>query len=184
MLLHNNMLISSCHGSFDTASLAILQRLDHLEDLFKTAHPETRTLAPLSSSPVVLPVPALNNFTPATLDRENPLKFCSISVETILEWPTLRVPTSSQRPELKSLLRACTPNSESRLLQPSDLDTNGALLLLQLFLDHIHIYNPILKVPDVEEYVKYAVLNGLGWDAKSCLLVYYAPERGVIQCQG
>jgi hypothetical protein len=43
--------------------------------------------------------------------------------------------------------------------------------LFQQFLDHVHIFNPVLEESKVNEYMRYARFNGLGWDAQSCLLV-------------
>lgn len=171
-------------SSYDSASLAILQRLDHLEELFKAAHPEATGPGPADPQPypypAASPIPAPELFTPAaTSNRDNSSAPCPISIETILDWPCLRPYTPPRSFDVKSLLRTDRGNLESRALLSSDIDAQGASSLLQLFLDNFHIYNPVLKVPDVEEYVNYTVFNGLGWDAKSCLLVCHTdPELG------
>jgi hypothetical protein len=58
-----------------------------------------------------------------------------------------------------------------RLSLTSEFEIEDAARLLQVFLDTVHIYNPILEVPVVQGYIRNVRLNGLGWDAPSCLLV-------------
>lgn len=155
-----------------------------MEDLFKAAHPESRILDTTpTSSPVGSLAPARTHSAQAAQDRAIPLDVTSINIEAILEWPTLRLPDQHQRPDLKTLLQSA-PKPKPRVLLSSELDTSGALALLQLYLDHLHIYNPILKISDVEKDIKNAAFNGLGWDANSCLVVRFTPMRAFVPRAG
>ena len=77
-----------------------------------------------------------------------------------------------QRVDLKELLQVNNSTPEPAPLSiSSDFEVNGAGVLLQKFLDTVHIFNPVLEAEKVAEYVRDAQFNGLGWDAQSCLLV-------------
>jgi hypothetical protein len=52
-----------------------------------------------------------------------------------------------------------------------DFELHETDSLLRGFFDHVHIFNPTLEEEDVREYVNIVRLNGIGWDAMSCLLV-------------
>lgn len=156
--------------SFNAASLAILQRLDTLEDLFKIAHPET--LGPRA----IQHEPSLEDTTQsvrsATPERFLPSEVYSINIETTLEWPVLKVEHQGPRSGLKSIIQTGNLSSGPRLLSTSDLDATDTGSLLQCFLKSFHIYNPVLEISRIEEYVKSTVYNGLGWGAESCLSVF------------
>lgn len=56
-------------------------------------------------------------------------------------------------------------------LFPIDLDVDNVAKLFETFVNHIHIYNPILVLEKVKDDIKAIQFNGLGWGAESCLLV-------------
>lgn len=91
-----------------------------------------------------------------------------MNIEAVLSWPVFE----DQLPNLnlKSLL-----NQEDGLPQSSnraiDLENGEAEVLLQQFLDHVFIFNPILEETKVQRYMRDVQFNGLGWDSTSCLLV-------------
>lgn len=149
--------------SFDTASLAILERLTHLEGLFRAAHPDTHDLEE-QPSPVV-----------SSSSRENgPPDFFRINVEAVLEWPILQPVTQDQPLSLANIFQAARTASDSsapRLLATSDLDPGSTGPLLQCFMDNFHIYNPVLEIARIQQDIKTTLFNGLGWDAASCILV-------------
>lgn len=94
-----------------------------------------------------------------------------MNVESVLSWPVLGVESVDRRQELLSLLRMRDTNKDVRPRLAADVSSKEASELLQLFLTHFHIYNPVLDVPKIQEHMRYTVLNGLEWDAQSCLLV-------------
>lgn len=95
-----------------------------------------------------------------------------INIETVLSWPVFQTQDFNPQIDLKTLLHANNPRIDPPPLSlATDFEANGAGELLQHFFDKVHIYNPVLDEEKVREYMRDAGLNGLGWDAKSCLLV-------------
>ncbi|KAH6961966.1 hypothetical protein BKA56DRAFT_598147 [Ilyonectria sp. MPI-CAGE-AT-0026] len=159
-------------SSFDSASLAILQRLDTLEHLFRVAHPEA--LHPRDIPHAPSPEATSPEATSQTVSFDAPAKtaptelYC-INIETVLQWPALQLPSHIPQRSLKSVIQPSHPSPVPRLLSISDLDSADTGSLLQRFLENFHIYNPVLEIAQTEECVKSTVYNGLGWDAESCL---------------
>lgn len=98
---------------------------------------------------------------------------CYINIETVLSWPAFEDQKFDQQLDLKSFLQA--DNNECRdppaMALGEDFEGLVADQLLRQFLDNVHIFNPVLEVSKVNEYMRNARFNGLGWDAPSCLLV-------------
>jgi hypothetical protein len=72
---------------------------------------------------------------------------------------------------LLNLLCAQNCTTSHLSLLAADIGYKEALELLHLFVTHFHIYNPVLDVLKIEEQIKRTAMNGLEWDAQSCLLV-------------
>jgi hypothetical protein len=92
-----------------------------------------------------------------------------ITVEAVLEWPVFDDRDINRKVHLLS-------PPEENIHQPGlpisvDVDFHEADGLLRKFFDDVHIFNPTLEEEDVREYVNIVRLNGIGWDAMSCLLV-------------
>jgi hypothetical protein len=93
----------------------------------------------------------------------------SITLETVLEWPVF---DDCEFPRHFHLLDSLDKDTHRKGAQISvDLDLQQTDRLLRAFLDDVHIFNPTLEEEEVREYVNVVRLNGIGWDAKSCLLV-------------
>ncbi|KPM43245.1 hypothetical protein AK830_g3322 [Neonectria ditissima] len=146
-------------SSFDSASLAILQRLDVLEDLFKVAHPETLRSHAIPQEPS--PQDTAQSVRSALPERPLPSEAYSINIETTLRWPALKVENQGPRPGLRSIAQTRNASSGPRPLSTSDLDATDTGSLLRHFLDSFHIYNPVLEISRVEEHVKSTVYNAL-----------------------
>jgi hypothetical protein len=110
---------------------------------------------------------------PQTAEIDDLSSICGINVEAVLSWPILGIHTSpaTAQSHLKNLLRSDTPSSNSLPLSIVEVETADADLLLQRFLEHVHVYNPVLEIDRIKESVRFTLYNGLGWDAKSSLLV-------------
>jgi hypothetical protein len=154
---------------YDPASLAILQRLDDLEVLVRS-HGAGQTVSHIDGQ-VRSPLGILE-----TLAQTSPqsgvfhsLENHHLANESLLSWPVFDQILTDRLPDIKQILKT----SRSYFGPPTvlDFDTLHPSSLLQIFLNDFHIYNPILHVPTVQLYVEQIRLNGLGWDAKSCLLV-------------
>jgi hypothetical protein len=98
---------------------------------------------------------------------------CYISIEAVLSWPVFEDQAFDRELDLKSLLQAGNDDHRdpSVMSLADDFESSVADRLLQQYLDNVHIFNPILQVTKVREYMRNARFNGLGWDAPSCLLV-------------
>ena len=86
----------------------------------------------------------------------------------MLSWPVFE--DQSANLDLKSLLL----NHNSGIpLNPivSDFETAPEDHLVQKFMDHVFIFNPVLEEAKVHRYVRDARYNGITWDSQSCLLV-------------
>lgn len=101
-----------------------------------------------------------------------------INVEAVLEWPVVRSLSQTQPCRLASILQASRPINDStgsRLLSSSDLDVDNTAILLQNFIHNFHIYNPVLEITQIQEYINSTVYNGVGWDTGSCISVPSPP---------
>lgn len=95
-----------------------------------------------------------------------------INIEAVLSWPVFEGRDFDQRIDLKGLLQANNEDAlRSNMSVVADFDHCDGEALLQRFLDHVYIFNPILEEVQVHKYMRDARFNGLGWDVQSCLLV-------------
>jgi hypothetical protein len=110
-----------------------------------------------------------NDIWASGLEQQTQLEPCFINIEEVLKWPVF------DDHEFDPRLYLLSPSDESTI-QPNiqtsvDLDLRVADHLVRSFFDNVHIFNPTLKEEDINEYVRSVQLNGIGWDAMSCLLV-------------
>lgn len=97
---------------------------------------------------------------------------CYINVESVLSWTIFDDQYIDKSLDLKSLLQRSDESADpSPMCVAPDFERYGAEQLLLQFLENVHIFNPVLEEAKVKEYMRDARFNGLGWDAKSCLLV-------------
>ncbi|KAJ5787301.1 hypothetical protein N7457_002291 [Penicillium paradoxum] len=154
-------------ASFDPASLAILKRLDDLESLLRKAtDPLPGALAHVPHS--VSPSMPFGEVSPVEIDHQTQWKPSFINIEEVLKWPVFDEQEIAQRLHLLSL-------SEEETFQPDlpisvDLDLYAADHLVRTFFNDVHIFNPTLKEENIRECMEVVRLNGIGWDAMSCLL--------------
>ena len=105
-----------------------------------------------------------------SLERDNAAPRYYPNIETLFLWSVFQDQNLDQRLDLKALLFT----EDSNVVYPSiasDFEHDDAGRLLDVFFEHVHIYNPVLEVSKVRQYWKDAQLNGLGSKAQSCLLV-------------
>jgi hypothetical protein len=96
-----------------------------------------------------------------------------INIEAVLSWPVFDDQGFDRSLDLRTLLLANDKNrSDTSAISVSpDFEFCASNELFRQFLDHVHIFNPVLEEPKVNEYMRHAQFNGLVWDAQSCLLV-------------
>lgn len=151
---------------FDSASLAILKRIDDLESLVQSK----------SNDPTVAPSNSISSTSPisfsigsSVIDKQIEWKPSFINIEEVLKWPVFDNLNFDRR--LYLLSQPEEDKAQPGLPISVDLDLQAADSLLRRFFDDVHIFNPTLKEEDVREYVKIVRFNGISWDATSCLLV-------------
>ncbi|KAJ5633362.1 hypothetical protein N7490_009701 [Penicillium lividum] len=158
-----------CLSTFDSASLAILKRIDDLEALIQTKGNDPPQAALSHVFPSTSPSSSPNVIWASGLEQQRQWEPSFINVEEVLKWPVFDDHEFDPRLDLLS------PSDENTVkpdLQFSiDLDLRAADHLVRSFFDNVHIFNPTLKEEDINEYVRSVRLNGIGWDAMSCLLL-------------
>ncbi|KAL2841985.1 hypothetical protein BJX68DRAFT_245045 [Aspergillus pseudodeflectus] len=150
-------------STFDPASIAILHRLDTLESL-------VRTVIPVGVPAQPSPVATLNNLCSPALERTQSGAAYHLNIESILAWPVFQHRVLEPRPPLGALLQARDSPAEPPL-RGLDFETSSARQLFHNFLTHVHTYNPVSEAEEIEKYIRDALFDGFGWDAKSCLLL-------------
>ncbi|KAH8693734.1 hypothetical protein BGW36DRAFT_383597 [Talaromyces proteolyticus] len=164
-------------SSFDPASLAILDRLEQLEQLI-------REKSTVSNSQLPPPPPAPAPVEEFTLSYGSPAPdlhfgpdFSTVTIETVLAWDVFRGRFNSQL-DLKSLLRDVesppSPNTSpvgETIPLINSLELGSCNRLLDSFLVRVHIANPILDIGLARGYMNHACIHGVGWDAQSCLVL-------------
>jgi hypothetical protein len=151
---------------FDPASLKILERLDQLENL-------------LISMQKSQPYTAIDD----VISSQSPPEFhlLRISIADVLSWSVFQGQFDTH-PNVKSLLRRTpldltilSPASIDSYVAINDLNSNDGNRLLDNFLQHVHVKNPILEEAKIRQLVHRVCLEGVGWDSGSCLvLLIYA----------
>lgn len=154
-------------SAFDPASLKILERLDQLEERL-LAQQQQQVLS--------------SNHTDDSISSQTEPQFHSLSthITDVLSWPVFEGQFNAHL-DVKSLLRrvppasiVCSPASDLYTIA-NGLDPRSGLDLLEAFLQHVHVKNPILDEVRIRQMVHRINLEGFGWDPESCLvLIIYA----------
>ncbi|KAH7381531.1 hypothetical protein BKA66DRAFT_419113 [Pyrenochaeta sp. MPI-SDFR-AT-0127] len=140
-------------SAYDPASLAILDRLDQLENIV------------VDNDHASQPIPNghVNNDSIADIP---PLPH---TVEHVLAWPVFKG-RFNDHTRLMQLLRSSPP-----LEQPTsvnfDLEVGTCKYLLEQCFEHILSKNPVLEEDSMRKIMNFVCLNGIGWDADSCLVL-------------
>lgn len=116
---------------------------------------------------------ALKELQSPALERATESVRRYINIEAVLSWPIFDDQGFDGSLNLRTLLLANSKNgSDSSAVSVSpDFELCAGNELFRQFLEHVHIFNPVLEEVKVNEYIRHARFNGLGWDAQSCLLV-------------
>lgn len=161
-------------GSFDTASLAILEKLNTIEELLRktksTPQPQSPPRRPEDGNVAQTPASIPSVLSAAAPEKPIASTRRRMSVETVLSWQAFA--NQSPNLDLKALLvRDDIGQVESSLNTDFMQQTGYEEQLLQRFLDNVFIYNPVLEEAVLQQYIREIQFHGLKWDAKSCLLV-------------
>ncbi|KAJ5664698.1 hypothetical protein N7462_011511 [Penicillium macrosclerotiorum] len=156
-------------STFDAASLAILKRLDDLESIIQTGFNNEPSPSVHSHGIFSSPSITQDHSSSPMISQDNQWKLRFINLESVLEWPVFDRHNFHQRIHLLN-----PPNHSKPAPVPPisiEIDPQETESLIRTFFDYVNIFNPILEEEDIQECSNAACFNGIGWDAKSCLLV-------------
>ncbi|KAK7424101.1 hypothetical protein QQX98_000711 [Neonectria punicea] len=172
--------MSPCPACFDPASLAILERLNHVVSLLETKRPGS---SEHDLSPDILTHIshiAGDHSPPEDLDVEDDLledtpNFpASIhNCESVLKWPVFH----GLVPDVESFIKwpetneTASPFLSRRRTLGRGVQEEDFIPLSKKFLSYAHTRNPILNVGEFSSYVRGAAETGLRWDGPSCLVL-------------
>ena len=165
-------------NSFDTASLAILEKLNTIEELLRKPNPTPPPLSPPKQDSNVAQTPASIPSVLSAAAPEKPIASTRrrMSIETVLSWQAFA--DQSPNLDLKGLLVRDDIGQVETSLNTDFMQQSGYEdQLLQRFLDNVFIYNPVLEEAVLQQYIREIQFHGLKWDAKSCLLVSLSPTH-------
>lgn len=175
---------------FDPASLAILDRINHVVSLLETQSQEAvvndgpsasgSSHAPHHSS---IPTPADSTRSTSNLSDEDILLAFDVpdfpssinNCESILHWPVFE----GLVPDIHSFILDLDDTGagrgdrvvEARGSLGRGVQEDDFISLSKRFLAYVHVKNPILDVSDYKNQVRIAAENGPRWDGQSCLVV-------------
>ena len=105
-----------------------------------------------------------------------------ITVEAVLSWPVLKEeygPCLDIRDLMANPDNSCddtsSPLAFGTLAASSliDFELESCSHLVNNFFRYVHIKNPVLDEDEIRSWVREISLNGVGWDARSCLVVSF-----------
>jgi len=159
--------------SFDSASLAILDKLNTIEELLRGTNDRSETVAAAPStadSESRGTLSRLKSLNSPSLERTKDQAPCHMNIEGVLSWSVFD--DISPNLDLKSLLNSSRYGQQQNLSISTELDEHIAEEdLVSRFMNNVFIYNPVLEEAKIHRYMRDARFNGIGWDAQSCLLV-------------
>ncbi|KAH8690338.1 hypothetical protein BGW36DRAFT_307812 [Talaromyces proteolyticus] len=156
-------------STFDPASLVILQKINDLEKLIQPRANELPATPSTGVGQISLPA-SQNDFSSLVDGPSTHWARYLINLDTVLQWPPFEDCDCSSRLVPISPIADKNAYSDPKTLPLSvDIDLPTSEILLQSFFGNVHIFNPILEEEAIREHVK--TLNGIGWDAMSCLLL-------------
>ncbi|KAI0886968.1 vegetative cell wall protein gp1 [Annulohypoxylon maeteangense] len=176
------------YSAFDPASLAILDRINHVVNLLETGSLVGPGEVHQEPSPCSLPNPAPLNTTVTSISQQpicedddlprldDPdFAASTCSCESILRWPIFKDVVSDARPFIFESGSGIDSFTEFRGLESGRLgrgvQEDDFIPLSKKFLAYVHVKNPILDLADFRAHVKEASENGLRWDSQSCLVL-------------
>ncbi|KAH7121295.1 hypothetical protein B0J11DRAFT_590340 [Dendryphion nanum] len=171
-------------SSYDPASLAILDRLENLENnliahmsLGGTGLPSITTKSPETASftsPAVVETDRVSDSHTSVVEPTSHLSTSEIpplcnTVEHVLSWPVFGGRYDHQL-DLSKILKTAAP-----LERPTgvnvDLEIRTCKQLGIHCFDHVLSKNPIIEREFFNKILNNVCLNGAGWDADSCLVL-------------
>lgn len=195
---------ANCHIRFDSASIAILDRLNQVLnrlDQLPMQGVVGQTYVPYSL-PMQASVSGVTELNPPETqaevgqEHETPeslwIPSAKTAPESILAWPVfaniqpLKLPMVGALNDSYGQIQddfsdGSTSRSNSSLfLETPGINEVDIPRLVQGFVDYVHIKNPVVDIDVLELYTQRLMKHGVRWDAASCLVVCCS---AVLSCQ-
>ncbi|KAH8891500.1 vegetative cell wall protein gp1 [Thozetella sp. PMI_491] len=176
----------SDYSGFDSATLAILDRVNHVVNLLEGTSSGVLTEPSQLAQPPSAHAGAASGCTPPSTQQgskeddlsclDDPtLTAASTSCEYILRWPVFGAEYSQVTSFVFETEAADAGYASGHATGTSTLgrgvQEDDFIPLSKRFLAYVHIKNPILDIVDFQAMVREAAQNGAGWDGKSCLVL-------------
>ncbi|VUC27016.1 unnamed protein product [Clonostachys rosea] len=154
-------------SAFDSASLAIIERLERLEQKL-----DSSVVQQALSPPLVVDTHELNAANDLVVEEESIgsstgscLALLPQNLDHVLAWPVFNDAISGV-----TLMPGSASSTRDRSGHVFDeLDAATCNAWLDSFFSGVHIKNPILDESSTRRLVLRVCLDGVGWDAESCL---------------
>ncbi|KAG4422949.1 hypothetical protein IFR04_003861 [Cadophora malorum] len=155
-------------SSFDPASLAILERFDRLESLLFSSGKASLLDHQTSPGTVTVSSPSQREIGSRLGCVQSSL--INVRLEAVLQWQPIRVLVNSVVPPTKMV---CTPVAFHQLAGSlsDEFNMSTCNALLENFWRGVHSKNPILNKDEVKRFMHQVCLDGISWDAQSCLVL-------------
>lgn len=157
------------YSAFDPASLKILERLDRIENLLESQSQGT----PNGFTRQDDTINTQNDTHQYDSNGKQHSRSLQIVSSEVLGWPIFGNQFALQANAITVLrrkpLKPIQPSSSA--LESFLGNTSASNRLVTNFIQHVHIKNPILELASLKRMVRHACLEGVGWDAESCLVL-------------
>ncbi|KAL5329048.1 hypothetical protein ACEPPN_002557 [Leptodophora sp. 'Broadleaf-Isolate-01'] len=155
-------------SSFDPASLAILERFDRLESLLFSSGKVSPSEGQTSSGGAATSSPSHKEVESRLGCVQGSL--INVRLEAVLQWDPIRDLVNSVVPPTKMVCSPATSFQQaSNLSDEFNMSTCNALL--ENFWGGVHSKNPILNKDEIKRFMHQVCLDGISWDAQSCLVL-------------
>ncbi|RDW75745.1 hypothetical protein BP5796_06566 [Coleophoma crateriformis] len=160
-------------SSFDPASLAILERFDQLESLLLStvqqnpARSLEQTLVTPHSNAAVTYQDEISEDQLGCVDNE----LVNVRLEEVLQWDPLQTQLSSFVCPPETHQDHSVRFSNGQEYSSEELDLVSCDEMLMCFWKSVHSKNPILVQEDLRQRMSNVCMNGIRWDAESCLVL-------------
>ncbi|CRG91074.1 hypothetical protein PISL3812_08122 [Talaromyces islandicus] len=157
------------HSTFDPASLVILQKINDLEKLIQPRANELPATPSTDAEQISL-LASQSDFGSLGIGPSTQWTRYLINLDAVLQWPTFEdYDFGSRLVPISPIVDKNAYSDPTTLPMSVDIDIPTSEILLESFFSNVHIFNPILEEEAIRDYAKH--LNGIGWDAMSCLLL-------------
>ncbi|EXJ73605.1 uncharacterized protein A1O5_03367 [Cladophialophora psammophila CBS 110553] len=170
------------HSTFDSASLAILDKLNTIEELLRAPSARTQVVPAAPSNTADSPsrgvLSRLKSLNSPSLERSKDATPCHMNIEGVLSWSVFD--DVSPNLDLKGLLNSSNGATQNLSIVTEFDEHVAEEELVARFMNNVFIYNPVLEEAKIHRYMRDARFNGIAWDAQSCLLLLIYAHGSIV----